>query len=681
MGWKPLIIATLTLLIGVAGSPIGVQAQNIRVDDETTVTGISFQFDRTRTFPDKQLLQHLGTTGPGFWDQVKRVLPFLSPKSYPLLPVEVQRDVVRLRQFYDVNGYPHAEIHYARSKFDVERNKIHLIFAINEGPPIIVTDIIFLSADGEPFQDPATGRRRMLDDITIQNGDRYSVFEQVRTRDQALSWLKNHGYAFARIEVDAEIDSEANTVSLTFKIFPGPLGYFDQIDIDGIESVSSRVILRELPFKIGQPFSNAKLSQGQRELFALNLFRTALTEIPEQPVDSTVHVRIILREARPRLVTYQVGYGREAGLVVQGDWTHRNFFGDARSFTAGVVANTGFQAASTERVPPRLFRGSISARQPYLFTTRLSGALSLFLQYERDPQLPESNETLGINEREMGFDASLLYELLPFRTISLQYVWSRALQLTDREDPELRARDFFNRGTVTISGVFGRTTDYLRGGTGFLVRPFFEWAQPAFGSDVHYFKTGVELSGYRELFSQVGIAGRFFTGRLWPQGGSQEQEDPIIENRFDQIRFYTGGSTDLRGWVRQLAGPKIVRADISGSDTTLVYEAVGGLAKYAASVEFRMPFPGLGPEWGTAVFIGAGRVTTGEFTLDDIRFGTGAGIRYSTPVGLIRFDLAYKLNPDDADLRNPSDFYRLGSDAETDWMRRFALHLSIGQTF
>jgi outer membrane protein insertion porin family len=580
-----------------------------------------------------------------------------------------------------MNGFPHAQIHYARSHYDIDHNRIHLIFAIDEGAPVIVSDIRYLAADGSKFQDPAGGKRRMLDDITMRVGDRYSEFQQVRTRDQALAWLKDHGYAFAAVRDSASIDLTANTAAVQFTIVPGPRGTFSQIEIEGNESVSDRVILRELPFKSGQRFSNTKLSQGQRELFALNLFRTALTEVPDQPADSTVDIRIRLREARPRLITYQLGYGRESGLNLRGDWTHRNFFGDARSFSTGLVANTGFQAASTDRVSPRLFRGSLSMRQPYLFSTKLSGTLSLFLQYRRDPQLPESGEVLGINEREMGLDASLLYELLPFRTVSVQYTWSRALQLSGAEGVDLPSRDIFNRGNVIVSAVLGKTTDYIRGGTGFLVRPFVETAQPALGSDVRYVKLGGELTGFRDLLPRLGLAGRLFVGRLWPQGASRNQDDPRIENRFDQIRFYTGGASDLRGWASQLAGPKVVRTDVSAGDTTYVYEAIGGLAKLSAMLEVRLPFPGLGEDWGTAAFIGAGKVSQGNLSRGDFRFGTGIGIRYATPVGLIRLDLAYKLNPDEADLRRAADYYARGVDAPTRWGRRFAVHLSIGQTF
>jgi outer membrane protein insertion porin family len=67
-------------------------------------------------------------------------------------------------------------------------------------------------------------------------------------------------------------------------------------------------------------------------------------------------------------------------------------------------------------------------------------------------------------------------------------------------------------------------------------------------------------------------------------------------------------------------------------------------------------------------------------------YSVGGGIRYETPVGFLRFDLAYKLNPSSLDLRNPADVYRYQNGYTTTLpdhlpTRRFNIHISIGQAF
>lgn len=654
------------------------------VDEATTVQNVGFRFDGTQTFDESTLEEQIATRAPGFVDRVKRVLPLMSPEVYPFDPLVLQRDVARLRLFYRENGFLRADIGYARSRLDTASNTIRVVFTVNEGPPLTVASIDFFSLSGDPFPDPnEEGWETFTDAILLEPGDRYSDAERVATRSQALAWLRNRGYAFARIRDSIAVDTVALEAGLRFIVEPGPVAHFGEVEIEGETSVDRQVIVREMPFRTGDRFSAKALTEGQREVFGLNLFRTALADLPEQPVDSSVTVRLRVREGRPQLVTYRLGYDREAGGRAEGDYTHRNFLGGARTLTTSLIAYTGLGAAPAgDRRSTVLFRGSVAFRQPWLFSTRLSANVTPFLEFERDPNLESSGRPFGLNTQVFGLTSTLLYEVLPFRTISLQHTFSRAALFTDPLE-SVAASDRFNRSILTLSGTFGRSDDYLSPEEGVMVRPTLEVAGRVFGSGVQYYKAENVLTAYTPLGGRNwGVAGRLSIGRLWPVGASADQDDPIVENRFDPIRLYTGGGRDLRGWGDQLAGPKVVRPDIVAGDTLgFYYEPVGGLAKLGANFELRMPMPGLGPKWGTAVFLDAARIGDDVLAFDDLRYGAGGGLRYRTPVGAVRLDLAYKLNPDPLDLRDPTEVRSEGLDAEERPWRRFRLHLSIGQAF
>ena len=106
-------------------------------------------------------------------------------------------------------------------------------------------------------------------------------------------------------------------------------------------------------------------------------------------------------------------------------------------------------------------------------------------------------------------------------------------------------------------------------------------------------------------------------------------------------------------------------------------------------MELRLPFPGLGPPWSSALFLDFGQVYDGTPNVRDLRYGVGVGMRYQTLVGFIRLDLGFKVNPSLIDLVDPEDLYlyRTGlkyasrDDLPRHFMRRFALHFSIGQAF
>lgn len=673
----------MLLLCGLWAMPAAAQAPLFLVDEETTVRAISFRFGGTRTFEASELKAQIATTEPGFFDRVKRLLPFMEPAPHPFLPLELQRDVARLRLFYHDNGFIRARIHYADSRLDTARNRIHIVFSIDEGEPVRVRSVSFVGLRGEPFPDPADETLQAFDQaVRLAPGDRYSVFERTRAQGEILTWLMNHGFAFATVRDTVVIDSTALAADLRFTIDTGPLAYFDEVQVEGNESVGRRIIVRELPFAPGDRFSHGKLTQGQREVFALNLFRLALADLPEQPRDSTATVIVRVREGRPQLVTYRAGYGRGSGLQLQGDYTHRNFAGGARTLTTSLILNSGLGALAAGQQPPqRLLRLAVALRQPYLGRTQLSGSAAPFVQFEADPQRAPSDKPFGTNTWEYGLTTTLLYEVLPFRTISLQHTFSRSEYFTDPIVADDQA-DRFNRSVLTLSGTFGRSDDYINPGRGVLVRPLVESAGRVLGSGVQYLKTATEVNAFTPLGRRTGLSGRLYVGRLWPIGDSKDQDDPIVENRFDPIRLYAGGGSDLRGWADRLAGPKIVRPNVVDGDTlNFFYEPVGGLSKLAANAELLLPFPGLGPDWGTAVFLGAAQIGEGRFSASDFRYGIGAGIRYRTPVGFLRIDIAYKLNPDPQDLRDPDDFFREGTAAEASWLRRFALHLSIGQKY
>jgi outer membrane protein insertion porin family len=665
-------------------------------NDETTVQSIHFRFPDTETLDTGLLQQQIATQAPGKLDGVRRVLPFMRAGSYPFGPLTLQHDVARLRRFYRANGFLSPDIHYFDSTIDPDANKIRVVFTITEGPSVQIDSIGFQTPDGLPFPGEGgiigadeTDWARLLTTSQVQVGTRYSRANGNLLRGEVISWLQNRGYAFPLVTVSTNLDSLQSTARLTYTVDPGPYARFDRLEVEGHQSVSPAVITRELPFRIGDPFSKERLRQGQRELFALDLFRIALIDLPEQERDSTVDVQIRVRETKPQLVTYEAGLGREEGLTLHTDWMHRNFFGGARTLTVSLIANTGVGANPSGNLPaPRLFRGSVGLRQPYLFSTRFSGSLTPFIQYERDPLLRASGRTFDINRREMGLTTGLLYEIYPFRTVSLDHTLSRITLFTRPSAEATSRRAPYNRDVLTLSATLGRADDYLNPLRGVLIRPHAEASGWLFGSGLRYYKLASDASWYRLLHPRVALTVRAFAGRLWPQGIRPDEAldpalNPEIEDRYDPVLFYAGGGSDLRGWGRRQAGSKTVSGTIvDGQPVDAAYDPVGGLARTALGAELRLPFPGLGANWNTAVFAEGGRLSNGDLLgTNNIHVGTGAGVRYRTPVGFLRLDAAFKLNPDAKDVRRPGDFLVDGEDAPTRFWRRFALHFGIGQSF
>lgn len=718
------VFALLVLSVGSSAAQVPLSA----VNQETSVRAISFRFVNGQTLDPNMLQDQVWHSAPGFWDRVTRILPFVAPPEFPFNPIELQRDVIRLERYFERNGFLHPMIDYPASQVDTSSNTIHIIFTIREGPPLIIQDVGFYTDDETYVAQTFDGPLReswidYRDEVTLETGNRYTEFQGIRLQDEVLTWFKNSGFAFARVNRTARVDSSANTVDLQFRVDPGPQAYVSEIIIEGNESVSDEVVLRELPFHVGDRFSAERLAEGQRELFELNLFRMAIADVPEQEEDSTVVVRYRLREARPRHVAAQTGYGLDQGALLQGSWTHRNFLGGARVLTASATYSSGFGAARSAGIgAARQKAASLTLRQPYLFSRKLSGTFSP--SYVRG-----EIERLGIRFEELEANTTLLYTIYNFRTVTFRHSISRATPLGDRDilvpdvdSPDLQADqiDIFTQNVFSLSANLGRVDDYFRPRSGFRIRPSVEMGGVIINlpDDVDYFKAQNELLGYLPIGGGYTLTGRLFLGNIWPQGESKGQiTDPQVEYRFDRIRYYAGGANDVRGWPADLLGPKVPHQDTvytSDGDVALdddgnprlTYwlEPVGGLGKIAANFELRTPFPLLGSSWRGAVFLDMGQVFPTDTEEDelvrirdispsDLRLGAGFGLRYETLVGFLRFDVGYKINPTPEDLADPEDVYRSGLDPTDPGYReldagtslldrdRFRFHLSIGQTF
>ncbi len=702
-------LAVVILLALVMTGVARAQDPLVLVNDSTQVRSVRFRFVGDHLFGAERLAQELVTRGPGFFGKLRRrfaFLPLVSEPDLPFYPVELQRDMERLRRFYRRNGFLEPSVDYPVSQYDAGSNTIGVIVTVREGPPLSVRNLdVTLDTPLPPGM--LHSWTSMLERLGIRSGERYTEFERLAAESRILSWLTHRGYAFAGVEGTVRVDSSLFLADVQLQVLPGPRAVVDSVHVEGAESVSDRIILRQVPFRPGSPFDDGDLEAGQRALFGLNLFRVALVDVPKQEADSTVSVRIRVREAKARQVSAETGFSLENGLDMDATLRHRNFLGDARQFSLSAAYRPGWFAAPPEgRSTVRTFTVSSSLQQPYIAVRKMSGSATVFYRWTDDPNQ-------RTRYREVGVTPSLIYEFLPYRTAVLEFGASRAIPL--QTAGPLSDIGVYDRSTLSASVRAGELNDYLHPRRGWLINPRVEVGGLLFGN-LSYTKGTLDAVGLIPITLRSSFVITASVGRLIPTGASRDQTDLQNEYRFDAIRYYAGGSNDVRGWDLQMLGPKFARADslVTRSDGTLqavdaTYESVGGLGKATFSLELRVPAPGLGSGWQIGAFLDGGAIPARVLTDDagrtrfdasglplvhdralpsgsDFRFGAGLGLRYLTPVGAIRLDAAWKLNPDDMDLQRPGDRVLfdaglLSGPPGRRQMNRLNIHLSIDRVF
>ncbi|HEX7383751.1 MAG TPA: BamA/TamA family outer membrane protein, partial [Burkholderiaceae bacterium] len=200
------------------------------------------------------------------------------------------------------------------------------------------------------------------------------------------------------------------------------------------------------------------------------------------------------------------------------------------------------------------------------------------------------NAVLAMNLRRERFDAALQRAL--GRDYSTVAYPSLAVQWTQLDDPTYPRR---GRGLV-VEARLGRT---------------------AFGSDVDFAQLRVEARAVRGFGADWRLLGRAELGALT---SSDDARFP------PSLRFYAGGDRSLRGYGYKDVGPRL--------DGTVI----GGRRLAVASIELERMFT---PVWGAAAFIDAGDAFDTRF---ELHRGVGLGLRWRSPVGSVRVDVARGLD-------------------------------------
>ena len=684
------------------------QASLLLVNGETEVEDLRFSFLDHQTFRVDRLRDRIALRAPGSFD----FLPLVSSGPLPFTPLELQRDVARLRLFYVRSGFPEPHIDYV-VRFNATSNKVAIEFLIQEGDARVRGSLAALDDAGAETRlslppELQAPWATFLTTVTPREGERLGDLEQAQLEDRLSAWLRDRGYPVAHTTVELSADSvRAGPEDVVARVQTGPRAVVGSVLVEGTNRLTPSLVTRELPFARGDVFSAQRVSEGERELFGLDLVRLALVDVIE-PVsaDSIVDLRVRVEENLPRVISGQVGYATEAGLLGQVDWAHRSFFGGARTLSVSLQGRTGTLVVGPDF--QRRYAASTSVKQPYFFGRRRSLVVTPQVEYRDD-----------FRDRSVqgGAEAVVIHQWGQLRTASAHLSVSRRhvldFRLTGNEGFDFRdvladldSLDHDVRtASLGISFSWGAVDNPIVPRDGYIARAAGEVTGPSWTSSAQYTRLEASLARFVPLSPETGLTLRVAGGRLLPFGRSVPANADGRTGALLRLRdaiFTAGGRYDVRGWGEQQLGPKFpdVRLETAGADTVLVaerYVPLGGLARAMASAELRLPLPGAASSHSTHVFVDAGRIWTpddrftvagiGDVGESEFRFSVGGGIELGTPVGLFRLSAGYKLNPSLLDVRDPQAVFaamsagRAVSGVPTRTFRRWHIHLAIGQVY
>lgn len=552
-------------------------------------------------------------------------------------------DLKRIQAFYADRGYPDARVSGFDVKLNDKQDAVDLTVTIAEGQPVKVAAIDYVGFDDVI---PPDHYDKMKSSAPLKVGaprDRQLV---VSTHELALNELKDHGYPYAKVATNEDDGSDGKTARLTFTADPGKLAHFGKVDIQGNKSVSDHVIERELTFKPGDLYRRSIVQDSQRRLYGMELFQFVNVE-PQNPElqPTEVPMRVTVAEGNHQRVNFGVGYGTEEKARTDVEYHHLNFLGGARS--AGLHARYS-----------SLDRGvRLDFNQPYFFRPHFSLSGEGQDWYTFTPAYSSvtagGKATLTHKTSEKSSWAVSLTSEHDRSTVD-PAVLSNPTQRGNLIALGLNPITGEQAGTLNAFGFdLQRSTadNVLNAHHGYQIAFHAEQAGRIVPGTFAYDAVSADGRQYLPLGTdRFVLASRVQMGNIQP-ASSDPTKVPFGK------KYFLGGATSIRGWGRYEVSPL--------SDGL----PIGGNSMFQFSEEMRAVISG---NFGGVLFLDAGNVWADSWgiRLGDLRYAVGPGLRYQTPIGPIRFDVGYQLNPiPDLVVNGTTNF------------RRWRMHFSIGQAF
>ena len=553
-------------------------------------------------------------------------------------------------------------------------------FVIQEGSRTTVCTLTLQGVD-------AATERRLWPALVSKPTQPYSVDRARTDRDHILNYLADQGYANASATWRTTPAQSPHEVNLEFQIVPGERNRIQHIVILGNEHVRAGLVNRELLIHDGEPLNRSAVQESQQRLYDLGIFSQVQITPQEEPASETEKTMLVGLEESRRWI---LGYG--GGFEVQklGSNQPQGQYKESPRLSLGLTRLDVGGRGQTFSMGGRLSNIDTGANMGYLIP-RLFNRDDLSLRIKGLVDRSRDVLTFTADRKEASVDiekrfsaATLLIGQYSFRRVEALDISSK---ISAQEIPLLSQPALV--GMVGGSFVEDHRDDPSDAtkGTYSLVNAGVSWKD--FGSQANFIRFTGQNSTYYTLGSHLVFARKTQFGVVTPYGspyritvpasGTQPAEVILTDSIPLPERLFMGGSESMRGFSINQAGPR---------DPVTGYP-IGGNALFLNSLELRTSFAQR--RLGLVVFEDAGNVYTtvrrmrllkfdqslpGDF--DYTSHAVGLGFRYKTPVGPIRFDVGYNLNPPRYNVVTTTNGVE---NIEVQRLSHVQYFLSIGQSF
>ncbi len=423
------------------------------------------------------------------------------------------------------------------------------------------------------------------------------------------AWQQS-GHPLARAQPrDTVADHRTATLDVTLNVDPGPAAEFGRVEVSGAAGVDPNLIVGRAHFQ-PEPYSSKKVRNAETRLRDLGVFESVrIAPADALDPDGTIPMLITVSERKRHVIGGTASYSNTDGLGAGIYWRDRNLFGGAEQLhlSASISKVISDSLDPDFRVLGRFIKPGVFDPMTD-FTLRAEG-------------YRETTEAYRVTAVEGEVGLSHIFSDTVNGSVALELSRSQTI------DDEDVSREHLILALPTRM-TWDRRDNRLDPTEGFKATAL---AEPAY--DFYQDKAFATFAGDFAIYRSFTPTDRFvLAGRVAASVLTVDDVETVAPDK----RLYLGGAGTVRGYGYQNIAPRDGDGDIIGGRSSVL---VSGEARYRVTDQI-----------GVVAFVDAGSVSSDMFpTFDDIKVGVGAGLRYLTPVGPIRLDVAVPLQPEDGD--------------------------------
>ncbi len=561
------------------------------------------------------------------------------------------RDEQNIIALYQSNGFRDVKVTTTvKHDYGGKPGQVAVTVTIDQGPQWFVDKLDLRGVD------PAV-QRDLSANLASIPGQPFALANLARDRNYMLTYFTSRGYASATVQATWRPSAAPHRANVTYTIVEGSRQYVRDVILNGVDTTRRSLVERTLRIDAGDPLSPIAQLDSQQRLYNLGVFARVDTAL-EDPDGDEDHKYLIYSfdEADRYQMTLGVGaivgefgtpstttLGAAGGVTGVSpeflfDLSRLNVWGLGHTITLKGAYSTLEKRASLSYLQPRLHGvQGLDLTYSLLFDNTLNVRTFASKREEGSVQISDkfSKTLTGLVQmayRRVSVSDVVIPVLLVPQFLQAVRIGMLSANLSQdrRDNPANPTRGIFNTIDMAVAGRFlGSQRSFAR----VLLR------------NATYYKIGAHLVLARQ--TRFGIIEPFSVS----PDLTADQSVPLPE------RFFGGGADSLRAFAFNQAGPRDIGASLvpGGTSSQATGFPLGGNALLFNNVELR--FPLLGENIQGVLFWDSGNIYD---KLSDISFryhqrnlvdfgyaaqAPGFGIRYKTPVGPLRLDLAYALNP------------------------------------